>query len=160
MHAIYSVAKDHSLSVIRQKGKFGVLYFLETRFEIRPFALLPKNYGIKPNPRKTLIHCSGSVSGENSVQVLVTTTNSGSERNKFLSNQKKIQSHWQLVEVVERVFTSSERQTTENRNAIVNHPNGYFQNRLEGSFLRKPPRVKVGHIRKRQNISMYWSPLQ
>ena len=39
MHAIYSVAKDHSLSVIRQKGKFGVLYFLET--PVLRFALLP-----------------------------------------------------------------------------------------------------------------------
>ena len=34
------------------------------------------------------------------------------------------------VGVVEGEFTSSERPTTENRNARVNNPNGCFQNRL------------------------------
>ena len=48
------------------------------------------NNGINQTPRTTLVHCSGSASSENSVQVLATTINSGSERNKFLSNQNKI----------------------------------------------------------------------
>ena len=89
------------------------------------------NYGINQTPSKTLVHCSGSASRENSVQVLVTTTNSGSERNKFLSNQNKIKpTVTGRVEMVEGEFTSSEWQTTENRNATVNHPNGCFQDRL------------------------------
>ena len=49
-----------------------------------------QNYGINQTPRETLIHRSGSASRENSVQVFATRTNSGSERNKFLSNQNKI----------------------------------------------------------------------
>ena len=67
----------------------------------------------------------------NSVQVLATTTNSGSERSKFLSSQSKIKpAVTGRVEVVEGEFTSSERQTTENQNTTVNNPNGCFQNRL------------------------------
>ena len=70
------------------------------------------NYGINQTPSKTLVHCSGSASRENSVQVLVTTTNSGSERNKFLSNQNKIKpTVTGRVEMVEGEFTSSEWQT-------------------------------------------------
>ena len=96
MHATYSVTKDH-------------------------------NYGINQTPRETLVHCPGSASRENSVQVLATTTNSGSERSKFLSNQSKIKpAVTDRVEVVEGEFTSSERQTTENRNATINNPNGCF----------------------------------
>ena len=87
------------------------------------------NYGI--NQTFFLVHCSGSASRENSVQVLATTANSGSERNKFLSSQNKIKTTVTgRVEAVEGEFTPSERQTTENRNATVNHPNGCFQNRL------------------------------
>ena len=72
------------------------------------------NYGINQTHGKTLVHCSGSASRENSVQVLAKTTNSGSERNKFLSNQIKIKpTVTGRVEVVEGEFTSSERQTTE-----------------------------------------------
>ena len=105
MHATYSVTKDH-------------------------------NYGINQTPRETLVHCPGSASRENSVQVLATTTNSGSERSKFLSNQSKIKpAVTDRVEVVEGEFTSSERQTTENRNTTVNNPNGCFQNRLEARVL-------------------------
>ena len=104
MRATYSVTKDH-------------------------------NYGINQTPRETLVHCLGSASKDNTVQVLATTTNSGSERNKFLSNQSKIKpAVTGRVEVVEGEFTSSERQTTENRNTTVNNPNGCFQNRLEGSL--------------------------
>ena len=104
MRATYSVTKDH-------------------------------NYGINQTPRETLVHCLGSASKENTVQVLATITNSGSERNKFLSNQSKIKpAVTGRVEVVEGEFTSSERQTTENRNTTVNNPNGCFQNRLEGSL--------------------------
>ena len=89
------------------------------------------NYGITQNPRETLIHCSGVASSENSVQVLSTTTNSGSERNKFLSKQNKIKpTVTGRVEVVVGEFTFSERQTTGNRNATVNNRNGCFQNRL------------------------------
>ena len=44
------------------------------------------NYGINQTPRKTLVHCSGSASKENSMHVLATTTNSNSERSKFSSN--------------------------------------------------------------------------
>ena len=92
MHATYSVTKDH-------------------------------NYGINQATRETLVHCSGSVSRENSVQVLTTTTNSGSERKKFLTNQNKIKpTVTGRVEVVEGKFASSERQTTENRNATLNNP--------------------------------------
>ena len=92
MHATYSVTKGH-------------------------------NYGINQATRETLVHCSGSVSRENSVQVLTTTTNSGSERKKFLTNQNKIKpTVTGRVEVVEGKFASSERQTTENRNATLNNP--------------------------------------
>ena len=94
MRATYSVTKDH-------------------------------NYGINQTPRETLVHCPGIASRENSVQVLATTTNSGSERSIFLSNQSKIKlAVTDRVEVVEGEFTSSERQTTENRNATINNPNG------------------------------------
>ena len=104
MRATYSVTKDH-------------------------------NHGINQTPRETLAHCSGSGSRENLVLVLATTANSSSERNKFLSNQSKIKpAVTGRVEVVEGEFTSSERQTTENRNTTVNNPNGCFQNRLEGSL--------------------------
>ena len=48
------------------------------------------NYGINQILRETLLLCPGSASRENSVQVLATTTNSGSERSKFLSSQSKI----------------------------------------------------------------------
>ena len=48
-------------------------------------------YGINQTPRETLVHFSGGASRENSVQVLAATTNLGSERNKFLSNQNKIE---------------------------------------------------------------------
>ena len=68
------------------------------------------NYGINQTLRETLAHCPGSASRENSVQVLATTTNSGSERIKFLSNQSKIKpTVTGRVEVVEGEFTSSER---------------------------------------------------
>ena len=39
------------------------------------------NYGINQTPGKNLVHCSGSASRENSVQVVATAANSGSERN-------------------------------------------------------------------------------
>ena len=72
----------------------------------------------------------------NSVQILATTANSGSERNEFLSNQNKLKpTVTGGVEVVEGEFTSSERQTTENRNTTVNNPNGCFQNRLGARVL-------------------------
>ena len=94
------------------------------------------------------------------MQVLATITNSGSERNKFLSNQSKIKSSVTgRVEVVEGEFTSSERQTTENRNTTVNDPNGCFQNRL-GAIFQGTTTGELGHIRKGQNISIYWSSLQ
>ena len=131
MRATYSVAKDH-------------------------------NYGINQTPRETLVHCPGSASRENSAQVLTTTTNSGSERSKFLLNQSKIKpAVTGRVEVVEGKFTSSERQTTENRNTTVNNPNGCFQNRL-GEVCQGSTRGEggLGHIMKGQNISIYWSSLQ
>ena len=104
MRATYSVTKDH-------------------------------NHGINQTPRETLAHCSGSGSRENLVQVLATTANSGSESKKFLSNQSKIKpAVTGRVEVVEGEFTSSERQTTENRNTTGNNPNECFQNRLGGSL--------------------------
>ena len=117
------------------------------------------NYGINQTPRETLVHCPGIASRENSVQVLA-TTNSGSERSKSLSNQSKIKSAVTgRVEVVEAEFTSSERQTTENRNTTVNDPNGCFQNRL-GAIFQGTTTGELGHIRKGQNISIYWSSLQ
>ena len=89
------------------------------------------SYGINQTPKKTLVHCSGSASRENSVQVLATTTDSGSKRNKFLSNQNKIKPTFTgRVAVVEGEFTPSEWQTTENRNATINHPSRCFQKRL------------------------------
>ena len=106
------------------------------------------------------VHCSGSASRENSVQVLATITNSSSERSKFLSNQNKIKpTVTDRAEVVEGEFTYSERQTTENRNVIVNNPNECFQNRLE-AVCQGTTTLGLGHIRKGQNISMYWSSLQ
>ena len=95
------------------------------------------------------------ISRENSLQVLATTTNSGSETNKFLSNQNKIKPTVNSrVEVVEGEFISSKRQTTDNRNATVNNPNGCFQNKLGGQSVSETPRGELGHIRKGQNISM------
>ena len=89
------------------------------------------NYRINPTTRETLAHFSGRASRKHSVQVLGTTTNSGSEGNKFLSNQNKIKSTVTgRFKVVEGEFTSSQQQTTENRNATVSNPNGCFQNRL------------------------------
>ena len=104
MYATYSITKDH-------------------------------NYGINQTPRKTLVHCSGGASRENSMLVLAATTNSASERNRFLSNQNKIKPTFTgRVEVVEGEFTSSEWQTTENRNATITHPNRCIQKRLRGSL--------------------------
>ena len=63
---------------------------------------------------------------------------SGRQKNKFLSNQKKIKpTVTGRLEVVEVEFTSSERQTTERRNATVNHPNACFEKRLGGSLSGK-----------------------
>ena len=68
-----------------------------------------RNYGINQTPRKTIVHCSDTAFKENSAQVLVTTTNLGSERNKFLSNQNKIRlTVTGRAKVVEGEFTSSE----------------------------------------------------
>ena len=65
------------------------------------------------------------------MKVLVTITNSGIERNKFLSNQNKIKlTSTGRAEVVEGEFTSSKWETTGNRNVTINHPNRCFQNRL------------------------------
>ena len=128
MYATYSVTKDH-------------------------------NYGINQTSRETLVYCLGSASRENSVQVLATTTNSGSERSKFLSNQSKIKpAVTGRVEVVEGEFTSSERQTTENRNTTVNNPNGCFQNRL-GAVCQETT-TGGNWYKTYQNISIYWSSLQ
>ena len=89
------------------------------------------NYGINQTPRKTLVHCSGSASKENSMHVLATTTNSSSERSKFSSNQNKIKpTVTDRFEVVEGEFTSSERKVTEYRNVTVNNPNRCFRNRF------------------------------
>ena len=96
----------------------------------------------------------------NSVQILATTANSGSERNEFLSNQNKLKpTVTGGVEVVEGEFTSSERQTTENRNATVNNPNGCFQNRL-GQFCEGTTTGELARIWEGQNKSIYWSSLQ
>ena len=126
------------------------------------------NYGINQTPKKTLIDSSGSASRVNSVQVLATTTNSRSERNKFSSNQNKIKPAFNgSVEVVEGEFTFSEWQTTENRYATINYPNRCFQKRVggmggrgRGQSVREPPQGGFGHIRKGQNTAMYWSSLQ
>ena len=60
------------------------------------------NYGIDETPKKSLVHCSGSASRDNSVKMLATTANSGSEKDKFLSNRKKIKATVTgRVEVVE-----------------------------------------------------------
>ena len=89
------------------------------------------NYGINQTPRKSLVHCSGSASRENSVQVPATATNSG----KFLSNKNKMKpTITGRVEVVEGEFTSSERQIAENRNSTIHHSNGCFRNRLRGNL--------------------------
>ena len=46
------------------------------------------------------------------------------------------------------------------RNTTVNNPNGAFQNRLESSLSGNHHRGRLDHIRKGQNISLYWSSLQ
>ena len=100
MYATYSITKDH-------------------------------NYGINKTPRKTLVYYSVSASRENSMQVLEATTSSGSDRNKFLSNQNKIKPTFTgTVEMVEREFTFSEWQTTENSNSTIHHPNICIQKGL------------------------------
>ena len=96
----------------------------------------------------------------NSVPILATTANSGSERNEFLLNQNKLKpTVTGGVEVVGGEFTSSERQTTENRNVTVNNPNGCFQNRL-GEFCEATTTGELAHIWEGQNKSIYWSSLQ
>ena len=111
------------------------------------------NYEINQTLRETPVHCPGSASRENSVQVLA-TTNSGSERSKFLSRQSKIKpAVTGRVEVVEGEFTSLERQTTENRNTTVNDPNGSFKNRL-GAVSGNHHGGELGHIKKGQNINI------
>ena len=117
------------------------------------------NYGINQTPKETLVHYPGSASRKNSVQVLATTTISGSKRSKFLSNQSKIKpAVTGRVEVVEGEYTSSERQTTENRNTTVNNPNGCFQNRL-GAVCQETT-TGGNWYKTYQNISIYWSSLQ
>ena len=80
------------------------------------------SYGINQTPRKTFVQCSCSTSTENSGQVLATKTNSGSERNRFLSNQNKIKpTVTNRVKIMEGEFTSSEQQNTgfQNRFGVV-----------------------------------------
>ena len=98
------------------------------------------NNEVNQSPRKIFVHFSVSASQKNSGQVLATATNSGSDRNKFLSSQNKtMPTVTGRVEVVKGEFTSK-RQTSENRNAIVNHPNRCFQNSLgavcQGTTMR------------------------
>ena len=108
-------------------------------------------------PTKTLVHCSGSVSRENSVQVLATTTDLGSDRNKLLSTQNKIKpTVTDRAEVMEGKFTSSEWQTIEKRNAKVNHPNGCFQNNLGAVYLG----TTMGRIRSYQERAKYINVLE
>ena len=118
------------------------------------------NYGINKTPRETLVHCSGSASSENSLQVLAITANSGSDRNKFLWNQNNIKpTVTGRVEVVEGESTSSGRQTLK-----IGMPQFIIQTDASktgwGQSVRELPRWELGHIRKGQNISMYWSSSQ
>ena len=129
-----------------------------------------QNYGINQTPRETLIHRSGSASRENSVQVFATRTNSGSERNKFLSNQNKInqQSLAELKWWKENFFLQNGKslrigipqsliQTDTSKTGWAGGGGGVGGG---GQSVRKPPRGELGHIRKGQNISIYWSSLQ
>ena len=118
------------------------------------------NCRINQTSRKNLIHCSGTASRENSVELFVTKTNSGNERNKFCSNPQKIKlTVTARDELVERELTSSERQTIK-----IGMPQLIIQRDASKTgwrqFVREPPRGELDHIRKGQKISMYWSSLQ
>ena len=88
-----------------QKERFGYPKQIHVKLQRHQRPQLWNNQ----TPRKTIVHCSGTAFKENSAQVLVTTTNLGSERNKFLSNQDKIKlTVTGRAKVVEGEFTSSE----------------------------------------------------
>ena len=117
------------------------------------------NYEINQTPRATLIHCSGSASRKNSMQVLATTTNSGSEKNKFLSNQNSIKpTVTGRVEVVEGEFIF-----LNGKSLKIGIPQLIIQTDISKTgwrqSVREPPQRKLGDIRKGQNISMYYSSL-
>ena len=63
----------HSISLTTGKS-FGY----PNQIHATDSVLKDNNYGINQTPRKSLVHCSGSPSRENSVQVPATATNSGS----------------------------------------------------------------------------------
>ena len=100
----YDKFKEVTTNTLPQKG-FGYPKQIHVSYSVTK----DRNYGINQTPRKTIVHCSGTAFKENSAQILVTTTNLGSERNEFLSNQNKIKlTVTGRAKVVEGEFTSSE----------------------------------------------------
>ena len=118
------------------------------------------NYQINKTPRKALVHCSDNASRENSVQVLAATTNSGSKRNKFLSNQNKIK----LTATAELKWLKENFLLQNDKPLKIRLPQLVIQTDASktgwGQSVRQPPRGKLGQIRKEQSISMCWSSLQ
>ena len=113
------------------------------------------NYGIDQFPRKTLVHCSGSTCRENSVEVLATTTNSSSERNKFSSNQKKL-SQRLLTELKlwkENLFLQNSKPLKIGVSQFIIQTGASKTG--WGAVCQGNNTGKLGHIRKEQNISMY-----
>ena len=113
------------------------------------------NYGIDQFPRKTLVHCSGSTCRENSVEVLATTTNSSSERNKFSSNQKKLSQRLltQLKLWKENLFLQNSKPLKIGVSQFIIQTGASKTG--WGAVCQGNNTGKLGHISKEQNISMY-----
>ena len=110
-------------------------------------------------PMKTLVHCSGSVSWENSVQVLATTTDLGSDRNKLLSTQNKIKpTVTDRAEVMEEnLLLQNDKPLKKGMPKLIIQMDAFKT--TWGQSIWEPQWGEFGHIRKEQNISMYWSSL-
>ena len=85
------------------------------------------NYGIKQTFGKACFHNSSCAPRKNSVQVLAKSTNSGHETDKLLTGKNNTKSTISgRIKMVERKFTSSKWQTSEDWNTKINNSNGCF----------------------------------
>ena len=145
----------HDVSLTPGKG-FGYTKQIHATYSVTK----NHNAGINQTPRKTLVHCSGSASRETLVQVLATTTNSGIESNKFLSNQKELSQH----SLAELKWWKENLLLQNNKPLKIGMPQLIIQTDASktgwGQSVREPPQGELGHVRRGQNISTYWSSLQ
>ena len=145
----------HDVSLTPGKG-FGYTKQIHATYSVTK----NHNSGINQTPRKTLVHCSGSASRETLVQVLAITTNSGSESNKFLSNQKKLSQH----SLAELKWWKENLLLQNNKPVKIGMPQLIIQTDASktgwGQSVREPPQEELGHIGKGQSISVYWSSVE